>query len=325
MTDSARAAFHNAFERSVENLAAISHGEGPGHGVYGVEASTRDGLHNQHRFTTQEPLTDLRSVSKVVVAMAVGAAIDRAVTLGGVALSLDMPIAPFFHEYVAGMPAADAARFRRVELRHLMSNTVGHREGFLFRKDVAGHDDDQLLDYIFSKPVEFEPGEHFSYSNVGWYLISAMVARETDVSIADWARDFVLKPVRLADVAFKRYGRYEIAASGVCMTSSDLHRLARLLAEGGIDEGRQIVSPRWVREMMADVYITDDGQDPRRVLQYCSYGLGLWSTADGWHYCDGSAGQLLAVKPATGLAVSAVGDSPSVTEVVNAMQPLLTL
>jgi CubicO group peptidase (beta-lactamase class C family) len=325
MSEITRSMFQQAFEQSRRNLAAMAKREGAGRGVYSIEASTRSGKHCHQTLVMPDGSADLRSVSKVVVAMAIGAAIDRNETLGGVELSLDMRIAPFFQEYMARMPAADSARFESVRLRHLMSNTIGHRDGFLFRADVADQDDDKLLDYVFSRPLEFDPGEHFSYSNVGWYLISAMVSRETSTTIAEWAHDFILKPLGISDAVFKRYGPYEIAASGVCMANRDLHRLARLLADGGMDGHHQIVSGRWVDEMVSDVYVTDEGQDPARALQYRSYGLGLWTTADGWHYCDGSAGQLLAFRPSTGLAVSAVGDSASVTEVVNALQPLLEI
>lgn len=325
MTEITQSMFQEAFERSSENLAVRTEREGPGRGVYSFEASTRDGLHCQQTFVTPDRSADLRSVSKVVVAMAIGAAIDRGETLGGVELALDMRIAPFFHEYIAEMPAADSARYDRLRLRHLMSNTMGHQDGFLFRADVAEQDENKLLEYIFSHPLDFDPGKHFSYSNVGWYLISAMVSRATPVGIADWARGFILERVGISDVVFKRYGPYEIAASGVCMANQYLHRLARILADRGMNGDQQIVSRGWVDEMTSAVYVTDEGQDPARALQYRSYGLGLWATADGWHYCDGSAGQLLAFKPSNGLTVSAIGDSSSVTEVVNAMQPLLGL
>ena len=325
MADPTETALQQAFERACKSLVAIGEREGPGRGVHSVEASLRDRAPFRETLTEVAAPPDLRSVSKVLVALAIGAAIDRSISLRGVPLSLDTTVAPFFAEYVAKMPAETAARFRRVRVRNLMSNTIGHRDGFLFRKDVSLQDEDNLLDYIFAQPLAFEPGEHFSYSNVGWYLLAAMITRETGETLSAWARDYVLQPLGISDAVFKRYGRYEIAASGVCMDNPDLHRVARLLADRGEHGGREVLSSRWVSEMMSDLYVTDADQDPARILQYRSYGLGMWASADGWHYCDGSAGQLLAIKPDCGLAVTAVGDSSSVTEVVNALQPLLDL
>jgi CubicO group peptidase (beta-lactamase class C family) len=326
MTEIAAPSFRRAFDESAQNLTLLSEAES-GHGVFAVEASTGGGQHHQLDLYSGQASADLRSVSKVLIALAVGGAIDRGMTLSGAALDLDMRIAPLFREYIQPKPAAERARFDEVRLRHLMSNTMGHRDGFLFRADVAAQNEDQLLDYIFEHPLVFTPGEHFSYSNVGWYLISALITRETSSTLSDWAREFLLEPLQISDddVVFRRYGPYEIAASGVCMSNRDLHRIARLLADVGLAAGNQVISREWVRTMMSDIYVTDIDQDPERALQYRSYGLGLWSTADGWHYCDGSAGQLLAFKPSNGLAVSVVGESSSVTDVVNALEPLLVL
>ena len=324
MTEITAPCFRRAFDESAQNLALLSD-VASGHGVFAVEASTSGGLHQQQDLYPGQASADLRSVSKVLIALAVGGAIDRGMTLSGTALDLDMLIAPFFREYVQPKAAAERARFDKVRLRHLMSNTMGHRDGFLFRADVATQNEDQLLGYIFERPLAFTPGEHFSYSNVGWYLISALIARETSSTLSGWSREFLLEPLEITDAVFRRYGPYEIAASGICMSNRDLHRIARLLADGGLAAGNHVISRKWVQTMMSDVYVTDTDQDPERALQYRSYGLGLWSTADGWHYCDGSAGQLLAFKPSNGLAVSVVGESSSVTDVVNALKPLLFL
>jgi hypothetical protein len=77
--------------------------------------------------------------------------------------------------------------------------------------------------------------------------------------------------------------------------------------------------------MRSAVHRTTEGQDPNRLLQYNAYGFGLWSTAEGVHYCDGSAGQFLGFRPSDGFVISVVGNVDSVTEVVNALAPLLAL
>lgn len=312
-----------AFDRAVEQLAAIDADPSSGLGVQNVAVSSIDDFLAAHTFfETTEPI-DLRSVSKVVVALTIGAAIERELTIGGSPLSVDMPVAPFFSDYIAAMPEASAARFRRVTLTHLMSNTIGHHEGFLFRRDVASRHEDDLLTYIFSQPLDFEPGEHFTYSNVGWYLISAMIRRQGGSSLADWARELVLERVDVNDAVFEKYGDYEIGASGIRMSNESLNSIGRLFINKGRSGDKRVVSESWLNLMSSTVHRTTVGQDPSRLLQYDAYGFALWSTADGVHYCDGSAGQFLGFKPDGGFVISAVGNVESVTDLVNALGPLL--
>ncbi len=312
-----------AFDRTVENLAEIDADPSSGRGVQSVAASSVDGFRADHAFYEGAQPIDLRSVSKVVVALTIGAAIDRKMAIGGSPLSVDMPIAPFFEEYVAAMSEASAARFRKVTVAHLMSNTMGHDEGFLFRRDVASQDKADLLTYIFSRPLDFEPGEHFSYSNVGWYLISAMIRRHGGSSLQDWATTLVLDPIDVCDAVFENYGAYEIGASGIRMSNASLQSVGRLFIEHGQAGDRRVVSDAWLHLMRSAVHRTSEGQDANRLLQHNAYGFALWSTADGVHYCDGSAGQFLGFRPSDGFVISVVGNVDSVTEVVNALAPLL--
>ena len=323
MPDQSPADLQPAFDRAVENLAGLDADPSSGRGVQSVALSSADGFHAGHTFYAAAQPIDLRSVSKVVVALTIGAAIDRNMTIAGSPLSVDMRIAPFFEDYVAAMPKASAARFRKVTLAHLMSNTMGHDEGFLFRRDVASQDKADLLTYIFSRALDFEPGEHFSYSNVGWYLISAMIRRQGGSSLEDWARTLVLDPIGVRDAVFERYGAYEIGASGIRMSNESLQSVGRLFIEHGQAGDRRVVSEEWLHLMRSPVHLTTEGQDPARLLQYNAYGFALWSTADGVRYCDGSAGQFLGFKPSDGFVISVLGNVDSATEVVNALAPLL--
>lgn len=267
-------------------------------------------------------LFDLRSISKVVFAMALGVAIAEGQIFRGQMLSLDTLIAPFFASEIA--EAGATSEYEHIRLRHLISNTMGHRTGFLFRADLHDEDLDNLLPYIFSNPIEFEPGRHFSYSNAGWYLLSAMIYREHQQTLLDWTKDLLLSHLDIDIAEWKRYGPWDIGGSGLCLCNRDLHKLGRLFLQRGAYRGQQIVPAEWLQMMCSPVSRTRQGQDEMRTIQYTAYGYSMWINEDqNYFFCDGSAGQYLVVIPDKDLVISTVGDASVMNPISQAFGVLI--
>jgi len=261
-----------------------------------------------HDFTAvRSPMVDLRSITKAVVALAVGAAVADGACLRGRPLSLDLPIWPYFPEFVGRQPEANREHLHAVRLRHLLTSTTGHAEGFLFRQDVAGRDREALLDYIFARELAHAPGSHFAYSNAGWYLISAMVRNELGVGLGNWVGDLVLAKLGITAVTWVTYGRYEAAATGLSMSAVDLATVGRLLLAGGVHQGRQVVPASWIERMRYPAVRTSSAYDPG--LRAHGYGLGLWICDGGTYYCDGTGGQFLIVVPRTETVIVALAEA----------------
>ena len=90
------------------------------------------------------------------------------------ALELDVPISTYLPDY----PAAQADR---VTLHHLLSHTGGVPEhtnrpdmGEIMRRSYAT---DDFLDLFSDRPLDFEPGSAYRYSNSGYYLLGVIVER----------------------------------------------------------------------------------------------------------------------------------------------------
>jgi CubicO group peptidase (beta-lactamase class C family) len=259
-----------------------------------------------HDFTGGGPAaTNVRSISKVVVSLAVGVAIADGVRLRGRPLSLDLEIWPYFADRLDRQSATGRANLRAVRLRHLLTNTTGFAEGFLFRADLQGRDRDALLDHVFAHDLVHPPGSHFAYSNVGYYLLSAMVTDELGVSLCDWVSDLVLSKLGITDVEWVTYGRYDAGGTGLALSAADLLTIGELFLDGG----REVVPRAWieaVRSPAVRVPRTDGPGDPLRAT---SYGYGMWICDNGIHYCDGTGGQFLIVVPASGTVVVTVAEA----------------
>jgi CubicO group peptidase (beta-lactamase class C family) len=150
------------FDQVVDLLRTAKDNAGHTLAMKNVTISDPGGLFS-HNFVSSPGLTDLRSVSKVPLCMAVGIAIDREYRVWGEPFSLDTHIFPLLEPYAKSLPLQQRSLLEQVQLRHLLANTTGHSQGFLFRKDIGDRPMSSLLQYIVDTPVVHAPGTHFSF------------------------------------------------------------------------------------------------------------------------------------------------------------------
>jgi CubicO group peptidase (beta-lactamase class C family) len=275
----------------------------------------------RHDFTAHRAKpVNIRSISKVVVSLAVGAAIAEGVTIRGRPLSLDLEIGPFFAEFLGRQSARGRAHLQAVRLRHLLTNTMGFDEGFLFRDDLHGQDLDALVPHAFSRELVHPPGAHFAYSNVGWFLLSVLVREQLGMTLSDWVTVHVLGKLGITDVTWVRYGRYEAGGTGLSLSAADVHKIGELLRDDGRYRGRQVVPSAWVAAMRSPVVPTTSAYDPP--LRASGYGYGLW-IGNGAYYCDGAGGQFLIIVPERRTIVVALAEAGDTRTVAGCLRAAL--
>jgi CubicO group peptidase (beta-lactamase class C family) len=105
-------------------------------------------------------------------------------------LSIDAPIEAWLPDW--------PARGRVITVRHLLNHTSG----------VWRHDSDQgdrtrrpnppveeIIQLIYSRPFEFEPGERYSYNNSGYILLGAIIAAVSGKPYEDFLREAIFAPL----------------------------------------------------------------------------------------------------------------------------------
>jgi len=100
-------------------------------------------------------------------------------------LSLDDPLAKWVPEY----PHPEASR---ITLKHLLTHSagIGPWDGREFRRDMTGTE----LGATMTAPLEFAPGERFSYSNAGFVLLQAVIEKATGKSYGDALQQLIFAP-----------------------------------------------------------------------------------------------------------------------------------
>jgi CubicO group peptidase (beta-lactamase class C family) len=106
-----------------------------------------------------------------------------------------------------------------VTVRHLLTHTSGVAEytdsTFDLRKDYT---EEQLVRFASSRPLDFRPGERWSYSNTGYLLLGAIIRRVTGHFYGDVLHDILFAPLGMrttriiseADIIPNRAAGYQL-------------------------------------------------------------------------------------------------------------------
>jgi CubicO group peptidase (beta-lactamase class C family) len=186
---------------------------------------------------------DVRSVTKSIVALLLGIAVDRGWVAG-----IDQPVLSFFPEYAdLRTPEKD-----RITLRHLLTMSAG------LRWNEDNNDDpnnsDSLLDaapdryrFVLEQPVVAPAGEVYTYNGGGTALIAAVLQKATGKPIEELARTLLFEPLEITDVEWNRWDDGTAKPnSGLRMRPRDLARIGQLVLSRGAWNGKQIVPASWV-------------------------------------------------------------------------------
>lgn len=86
--------------------------------------------------------------------------------------------------------------WRGITIRHLLTHTSGVAEYTDSTLDLRrDYTEDDLVHLAARRPLDFTPGERWSYSNTGYVLLGIIVHRVTGVFYGDFLQDHVFRPL----------------------------------------------------------------------------------------------------------------------------------
>jgi CubicO group peptidase (beta-lactamase class C family) len=219
-------------------------------------------------------LHTLQSVTKTITSVVIGTAVTR-----GEFPSLDTPMLSFFD--TSRVKNVDD-RKRRVTIRHLLTMT----DGFDWRENLPYTDPNNTTvamegsyDWItlaIDQPMAREPGAAFNYNSGATQLLAHIFRRATGTDIEEYAARHLFAPLGIDRWFWKRTPAGIVdTEGGLYLEARDLAKIWYLFLRNGQWDGRQVVSPEWVRSSVtpAAAVGTGTGAGARR------YGFKWWLAA----------------------------------------------
>jgi CubicO group peptidase (beta-lactamase class C family) len=143
---------------------------------------------------TPQTVFRVGSVSKQFTAMCVALLVGQ----GKIALDDDL------RKFLPEMPAYDPP----VTIRHMLHHTSGLRD-YLILQGLAGrsggyfYTSPEVVDLLSrQKSLNFKPGDQYSYSNSGYFLLAQIVGRVSGMRTADFAKRNIFGPLGMKDTHF---------------------------------------------------------------------------------------------------------------------------
>lgn len=205
-------------------------------------------------------------------------------------LSLDDPVS----KYISGLTEGD-----KVTIRELLSHTSGYQDFWpqdyvppLMLKPITA---EQIMDMWARKPLDFQPGTKWQYSNTNYVIAGAIVEKVSGMTLMQLLTERVFTPLKMKSVTNTDanrlppsdpagYFRYALgplhpapkeghgwmfAAGELAMTPEDLAKWDIAMID------RSVLQPASYREMETEVLL-NNGVGTR-------YGLGVSVTSSNGH------------------------------------------
>ena len=273
----------------------------------------------------------LHSSAKSIVPALIGIAIEQ-----GYIESVNVPVIEFFQD--KDLEITDE-RMAEVTLEDLLTMQTGirSRDSYIYQHEGLWEmfTADDLVEYFFSLPLDAEPGTRFDYSNLAYFMVSAIIEQTTGMDPVSYARENLFDPLGIQDAAWPiNPDDLGLGFAPMWMKPHDMGKFGLLYLQKGQWDSQQIVPADWVKESIFPyayprnyIDILDENGDKdaqgsqiawvsNKILKPFADGYGYmwWLDKHGNYSALGTAGQYLIVAPGENLVVM-VSNSSSDTGV----------
>ena len=226
-------------------------------------------LFEDYRNGWNDTLTsNIYSATKTIVGLLTGIALDE-----GKIHSLNDPVSRYIPSYTKGMQA-------QVTLRHLLTMSAGmdwdEAYASLFSVTTHGYYGNDLYDLVTHLEITEEPGVQYSYRCGETQLLAFALEAATGQTLSHYAQEKLWKPMQAERNAYWLLDKKNGDEKAFCCfhtTARDVARFGKLMLNHGNWHGRQLVSRRYMDEMLYPASYLKD-QWGRDSLNY--YGLQTW-------------------------------------------------
>lgn len=270
-------------------------------------------------FYEDEKLHELRSCSKILVAMAIGIAIDKGM------LTLDTLVYPVIKNVVNITNKNNIEKIKKWSIRNLLTHTTGYEKIIMSAKEIEEKqlDINNIIDYALNVDIPYEVGERFAYNNVEPFILSVFFQESFGINLADFIKDNIFEKLDIKEYKWDNYGKYCPGCTGLFLKHFDFHKIGKLLLNNGKYNNRQIIPVNWIIEMCKMQFKTPLICKEERVLPKFGVGYFTFISRDGFIFRDGSNGQYIIINKEKKLLITIMSSEPNMKNVTEILRDLI--
>ena len=176
------------------------------------------------------------SVSKTLSATAIGILYDMGL------VNPEDKLSDIFKDKI---PENPSDYLTKITVKHLLTMTVGH-EGCSMKKIAESNDG---VSEFFKAKIVKEPGTSYLYDTGASYMLAAIVTKITSLSLFDFLYIHLFTPLEIFPTVWPfSGGNVNEGGLGARISSHDYAKIALMYANGGIYNGKRILSEEWVTQ-----------------------------------------------------------------------------
>jgi len=233
-------------------------------------------------------------MTKSFTSLAVGIAYDKGL------LNLSDFVTAYFKEE---LPENPHPNLKRMRLWHLLTMTAGIHDNTyteLFTQP------DWIIAFL-SQDFPHEPGIYYRYSTHATHMLSSVIEKVSNKSLEDFLNAYMFYPMGIINAQWEHSPEGLIAGGmGFSLCPSDLIKVAVMLLDKGVYNGRRIISEEYLSlATTSQVVKQDDANVNDKYFSGSEYGYQFHISPNGTYRADGAFGQFCLIHPQKNIAVIA--------------------
>lgn len=257
-------------------------------------------------------LHELRSCSKILVAMAMGIAIENKL------FSLDEKVYNYLEKYITNKN--NVSKIEQWTIKTLLTHTTGYDKMLMSNKEIneKNLDKEKLLDYVLNYDIVNEPNITYIYNNVEPFIISVLFKEKHNINLEQYIKENIFDKIEIQNYNWEKYGEYCPGCTGLYLLPKDFHKLGMLILNSGIYNNIPVVPSDWINEMIELQLETPNLAKTERLFPKYGAGYFTFISRDGYVFRDGTNGQYIIINKNKDLLISIMSsekDMSKITEI----------
>lgn len=182
---------------------------------------------------------NIKSASKSILSLLTGIALQQ-----GYIDSLQTPVSRWFPDYFKDHP--DPVK-EQITLEDLLTMRSG-LETTSFYNYGRWVVSENWAEFQLDQPLVEDPGGKMVYSTGTTHLISVILTKASGMSTRELAREYLFGPMGIQIGGWDKDPQgYYMGGNNLALSPEALMKIGRMLLNGGIWEGKQIIHPDWLK------------------------------------------------------------------------------